>query len=356
MLLAPFRIAYTVGFLLAGKFIDRFGTRIGYAAATAWWSVAAGLHALASSAVTFGFWRALLGIGEAGNFPAAIKAVAEWFPPQDRAFATGVFNSGSNLAAVAGPPALVWLNLKYGWRSCFLLTAGLGIIWVAAWLAIHREPAVEESTPQAASPHIGWMDALRSRATWGFALGKFLTDPVWWFYLFWLPPYLYDVRKFDMKEVGWALPVVYSMSGVGSIAGGWLSGFLIRRGWVTGRARRTAMAVCAFLMPIAAMSVFATGPILTIGLMGLATAAHQGLVGESLYNYVGPLPARCRSVGDGHRRLRWWTGRLSIFGDHSRIRGHALRLHADVCAQRYAACDSAVRNVCAAGEKEGHRS
>jgi ACS family hexuronate transporter-like MFS transporter len=271
-----FQIAYTVGFLAAGNFIDRFGTRLGYAAATLWWSVAAGLHVLAQSTMGFGFWRAMLGLGEAGNFPAAIKAVAEWFPPKDRAFATGIFNSGTTLSSMLGPPAFVWLNMKYGWRSCFLLTSSLGLVWVVVWLAVYRTPASLAETAPIAGPRIGWREALRSRATVAFALGKFLTDPVWWFYLFWLPPYLYDVRKFDLKEIGWALPVVYLMAGIGSMAGGWLSGFFMRRGWETARARRTAMAVCAFAMPVATMAVFAPGPVLTIALIGLATAAHQG--------------------------------------------------------------------------------
>jgi MFS transporter, ACS family, aldohexuronate transporter len=270
-----FQIAYTVGFLLAGKFIDRFGTRIGYGTAILWWSVAAGLHALAGSVTGLGFWRAMLGLGEAGNFPAAIKAVAEWFPRKDRAFATGIFNAGSNVASMVGPPALVALSAIYGWRACFLATAFLGIAWLVAWLLIYRAPAKsEEETPSALS--IGWLDSLRAPQTWGFALGKFLTDPVWWFYLYWLPPYLFDVRKFDMKQIGWALPVVYLMADFGSVGGGWLSGYLIRRGWATRRARRRAMAVCAFCMPVAAMAVFAPGPVITIALMGLATAAHQG--------------------------------------------------------------------------------
>ena len=270
-----FQIAYTVGFLLAGKFIDRFGTRIGYATSILWWSFAAGLHVLARSTMGFGFWRAMLGLGEAGNFPAAIKAVAEWFPKKDRAFATGVFNAGSNVASMIGPPAFVALNAIYGWRACFLLTSLLGGVWCVAWLAIYREPEKIEEEAQATAS-VGWMDSLRARPTWGFALGKFLTDPVWWFYLYWLPPYLYDVRKFDLKQIGWALPVVYLMADFGSVGGGWLSGYLIRRGWETRRARRGAMAVCACCMPIAALAVFAPGPVLTIALMGLATAAHQG--------------------------------------------------------------------------------
>jgi ACS family hexuronate transporter-like MFS transporter len=175
-----FQIAYTVGFLLAGKFIDRFGTRIGYATAILWWSLAAGLHALAGSVMSLGFWRGMLGLGEAGNFPAAIKAVAEWFPAKDRAFATGIFNAGSNVASMIGPPVLVALSAVYGWRACFLLTALLGVVWLVAWLAIYRTPP-KAGQEDSAGGKIGWLDSLRARPTWGFALGKFLTDPVWWF-------------------------------------------------------------------------------------------------------------------------------------------------------------------------------
>jgi ACS family hexuronate transporter-like MFS transporter len=271
-----FQIAYTAGFLLAGKFIDRFGTKIGYAAAITWWSIAAVLHGFAKSAASLAFWRAMLGLGEAGNFPAAVKSVAEWFPQKDRAFATGIFNAGTNVASMIGPPAFVLLAGAYGWRACFLLTGGLGFVWLVAWAAIYRAPAGGKEAETAAAPRVGWLDALQSRQTWGFALGKFLTDPVWWFYLYWLPPYLYDVRKFNMNEVGWALPVIYLMADFGSVGGGWLSGYLMRRGWTTMQARRGAMAVCAFSMPIAAMAVFAGAPALAIALVSLATAAHQG--------------------------------------------------------------------------------
>jgi ACS family hexuronate transporter-like MFS transporter len=271
-----FQAAYTVGFLIAGKFIDRFGTRIGYATAILWWSIAAALHGLSKSVMSLSLWRGMLGLGEAGNFPAAIKTVAEWYPPKDRAFATGIFNAGTNVAAMVGPPALVALSALYGWRACFVLTSGLGFVWLAAWLIIYRAPAKSTSEEQDALRQIGWLDALQSRKTWGFALGKFLTDPVWWFYLYWLPPYLYDVRKFDLKEVGWALPVVYLMADFGSVGGGWLSGYLMRRGWDTMRARRGAMTVCALCMPVAALAVLAPGPVLTIALISLATSAHQG--------------------------------------------------------------------------------
>lgn len=274
--IGAFQIAYTAGFLIAGKFIDRFGTRIGYAVAVFWWSIAAALHGLTQSVTGLAVWRGMLGLGEAGNFPAAIKTVAEWYPPKDRAFATGIFNAGTNVAAMVGPPALVAISAVYGWRACFVLTSSLGFLWLVSWLLIYREPAKAKLEAGESSTQVGWLDALQSRKTWGFALGKFLTDPVWWFYLYWLPPYLYDVRKFDLKQVGWALPVVYLMADFGSVGGGWLSGYLMRRGWDTMRARRGAMTVCALCMPVAALAVITESPILTIALMSLATSAHQG--------------------------------------------------------------------------------
>jgi ACS family hexuronate transporter-like MFS transporter len=270
-----FQIAYTAGFLIAGKFIDRYGTRLGYGVAIAWWSLAAALHVASRSAIGLGFWRAMLGLGEAGNFPAAIKAVAEWFPLKDRAFATGVFNAGSNVASMIGPPLFVHMTDAMGWRACFLITGGLGFLWLAAWLASYRKPP-EASKTEAKEISIGWAQALNFRETWGFAIAKFFTDPVWWFYLYWLPPYLYDVRKFKLTEIGWALPVVYLMADVGSVGGGWISGYLIRRGWPHGRARKTAMAICAVSMPVAALAVLAESPVLAVALVSLATSAHQG--------------------------------------------------------------------------------
>lgn len=283
-----FSFAYMIGFLFAGKFIDRYGTRIGYTVAVAWWTVAAACHALASSAFTLGFWRAMLGLGEAGNFPAAVKSVAEWFPKKDRAFATGIFNAGSNVAAMAGPPLLVWMNAHVGWRNCFVITASLGFVWLLLWLVsyrpAHRHPRVTaaelayiRSDPdEAHEPDIGWFAALKYRETWGFTLAKFLTDPVWWFYLWWLPLYLADIRKLTLVQAGWALPVVYLMADVGSVAGGWLSGYFIRRGWRLSKARKTAMAFSACAMPIGAMAVFMPNVVATIALISLITAAHQG--------------------------------------------------------------------------------
>lgn len=283
-----FQIAYTIGFIITGRFIDRFGTKIGYALSIVWWSVAAMAHAAAASPVGLGFWRAMLGLGESGNFPSAIKSVAEWFPKRDRAFATGIFNAGANVASMIGPPMFVWMALHIGWRAAFLITSGLGFIWLVAWLVFYRLPSAHpgvnpeelayiHSDPEEKSEaRIGWSDALRHKQTWGFAIAKFLTDPVWWFYLYWLPPYLYDVRKFDLKQIGWALPVVYLLADFGSVMGGWFSGYLIRRGWPNAKARKAAMGLCAGMMPIAAMSALAESPILAVALVSLATAAHQG--------------------------------------------------------------------------------
>ena len=284
-----FQVAYTIGFLIAGKYIDRAGTRLGYAVALTWWSIAAALHAFSAGAWSLGGWRALLGIGEAGNFPAAIKGVAEWFPKKDRAFATGIFNAGSNVASMVGPPMFAAINEVYGWRACFLLTSSLGAVWLVFWLTMYRTPehhtAVgsaelgyirQDAADEAKAPSISWAQAFGYRQTWGYAIAKFLTDPVWWFYLFWVPPYLFDVRGFDLKQIGWSLPAIYLMADFGSVGGGWLSGYLIGRGWPNGKARKTAMGICAAFMPIAALSVLAESPVLAIGLISVATAAHQG--------------------------------------------------------------------------------
>ena len=270
---AAFQGAYTIGFLFMGGFVDRFGSRLAYAVAAVGWSAAAGLSVLSRNALQLSVWRGFLGLSESCNFPAAIKSVAEWFSEKDRAFATGIFNSGTNISAVIGPPVFVYLSARYGWRAAFLLTASLGIVWVLAWLWIH--PRVHK-VDRDSTAEISWWEAAQLRETWGFAAGKFFSDPVWWFYLFWLPLYLHDVRKLDMKTVGWALPFIYVMASVGSMIGGWASGLLIRRGWQPLRARKATMLACACCAPIAALGVLAPSPITAILLFSLATAAHQG--------------------------------------------------------------------------------
>ncbi len=268
-----FQTLYTVGFIFAGKLIDRYGTKWGYAVATAAWSIAAALHSVARTPFDLGVWRGLLGLSESGNFPAAIKAVTEWFPQEQRALATGIFNAGTTVASIAGPPAFVLLAGRYGWRATFIFTASIGALWLILWWTTYRERPVDELSGE---PRVGWFEALRTRETWGFALGKFFTDPVWWFYLFWLPLYLADVRKFDMKQVGWVLPVLYSVAAVGSVAGGWLSGIFLRMGWTPARSRKAALAFCAALMPVAALGVVAESNTVAIALLSLALGGHQG--------------------------------------------------------------------------------
>lgn len=275
---AAFQGAYTVGFLIMGKFIDRYGVRIGYSVAAAWWGLASLLHTVARTPLQLGMFRGLLGLGESGNFPSAIKAVAEWFPVKDRAFATGIFNAGTNMANVVGPPMFAWIFAAYGWRACFLVTSTLGLLFSITWFFSYRTPvavdaAGAEVPPEPAMP---WLEALRYKQTWGFAAGKFFSDPVWWFYLFWLPIYFYDVRGWTREELAWALPFIYIVADLGSVAGGWLSGFFLRQGWTVPRSRKTAMLICALCPPVAAFGVLAPNPVAAVVLFSLATAAHQG--------------------------------------------------------------------------------
>jgi ACS family hexuronate transporter-like MFS transporter len=270
---AAFQLCYTVGALLCGYLLDTYGTKIGMFISVGVWSVAAMLHATVVSPLQLGLWRGLLGLGEAGNFPAATKAAAEWFPPHERAFAVGVFNAGINIAAVIGPPMFIAIQLTYGWRACFLVTGAIGFVWLTLWSLVYRAPGkIGAAEP---SVNLSLRTTLAYPQTWGFAIGKFLTDPVWWFYLFWLPLYFHDVRKFDMKHLAWALPFIYLVADFGAVAGGWISGLLMRRGWPRGRARKTVMLVCALLMPVSALGVLAKDSSTAVLLFSLATCCHQ---------------------------------------------------------------------------------
>jgi ACS family hexuronate transporter-like MFS transporter len=273
-----FQAAYTIGFLIMGKFIDLYGVRIGYSFAALWWGLASMLHTAARAPLQLGLFRALLGLGESGNFPSAIKAVAEWFPLKDRAFATGIFNAGTNMANIIGPLMFAWIFKYYGWRACFYVTSSLGLAFSVVWFFTYYTPRTVDSAgveiPK--EPPMPWLDALRYKQTWGFAAAKFFSDPVWWFYLFWLPIYMFDVRGWSRDEVKWALPFIYFIADLGSVAGGWLSGFFLRRGWPVARARKTAMLICALCPPVAACGVLAPNPVIAVLLFSLATAAHQG--------------------------------------------------------------------------------
>jgi ACS family hexuronate transporter-like MFS transporter len=287
-IVTAFQAAYALGLVAFGWAVDRFGTRIGYAFSVALWSVAAASHALARSVLGFGAARAALGAAEAGNFPSAIKAVAGWFPRTERALATGIFNSGSNFGAVLAPAVVPWLTVTFGWPAAFVATGALGLVWLIAWLVLYERPErkkglsreelehILSDPPEATTAKVRWRALLRHRQTWGFVAGKFLTDPIWWFYLYWLPKFLNTRHGLTITALGLPLIVVYSMTSVGSIGGGWLSSALIRRGFSVNRARKTALLICAVcVVPI----IFASriGTLWTaVPIIGLAAAAHQG--------------------------------------------------------------------------------
>jgi ACS family hexuronate transporter-like MFS transporter len=282
-----FQAAYAIGLLSAGRLMDRLGTRKGYAVAITIWSLAAISHAAAVSALTFGIARALLGFGEAANFPACIKAVAEWFPKKERALATGLFNSGANIGAIVAPLTVPWLAIKFGWQSAFIATGALGFVWLIFWLLLysrpeeHRGVSVHElgyiqSDPPDRTTSVPWVRLFPKRETWAFGFGKFLTDPIWWFYLFWFPKYLQETFKLSLDQIVLPTLVVYNICSVGSVAGGWFSGSLLKRGWSVNAARKTAMLICALAVVPVLYAPYSKSLWTVVALVGLATAAHQG--------------------------------------------------------------------------------
>ncbi len=284
---AAFAFAYAIGFVAAGRFIDRVGAKVGYAVSLLAWSLAAAGHALAGSALGFGVARFFLGLGEAGNFPAALKTTAEWFPRRERAMATGIFNAGSNVGAVVAPLVVPPLALWAGWQAAFAVTGLLGLVWVALWLPLYDPPErsarvsvaerawIRQDPPDPVGA-IGWGTLLGYRQTWAVAAGKFLTDPVWWFYLFWSGKFLADRFGADLKQIGLPLVIIYLMADVGSVAGGWLSSHLIARDWTVNAARKVAMFACALCVIPVSMAPMVSSLWAAVGLIGLAAAAHQG--------------------------------------------------------------------------------
>jgi ACS family hexuronate transporter-like MFS transporter len=284
-----FSLAYAIMFGVAGRLLDRVGVKVGLIWAVMVWSVAAICHSLAHGVVGFAVARFALGLGEAANFPACIKATAEWFPRRERALATGIFNCGSSLGIMLSP-LIVLLAITFGWRAAFILTGALGFSWVALWALFYKAPEdhpklgagereviLSDKDPpgSAVQVQLPWTSLLRYRQTWAFALGKMMTDPVWWFYLFWLPTYLTKDRGVTALTASVMLLYPYIAAGVGSVAGGWLSGFLMKRGWSVGRGRLTAMGVFAFCMPGAIVAVFTSNSLVALSLISLATASHQ---------------------------------------------------------------------------------
>ncbi|HEY2375227.1 MAG TPA: MFS transporter [Gemmatimonadaceae bacterium] len=284
---AWFTIAYALGFLVAGRLLDRIGVKRGLGAAVVLWSLASMAHALVRTAAGFSIARAALGLGESAIFPGSIKSVAEWFPKRERALAAGLFNAGTNTGAIVAPLIVPPLTLYWGWQWAFVVTGALGLLWLALWIPFYASPTmsrhvtfdelslIRSDAADAPMPSQSWMRLLGYRQTWAFAIGKLLADPVWWFYLYWLPKFLDS--KYGIKLSGIALPLiaVYVTADVGSIGGGWLSSWLIGRGWSVNRARKTAMLAMALLIVPTMLVGKANSAWLAIGIVAVAAAAHQ---------------------------------------------------------------------------------
>ena len=288
-----FKVAYSLGLLGIGRIIDYLGTKKGYLLSTFFWSIAAICHGFVSSTFGFGVVRAALGLSESGNFPAAIKTVAEWFPQKERAMATGIFNSGANVGAIIAPLTVPFIAVLWGWRWAFIITGAIGFIWIILWLIFYEIPSRqkrlttaelnyinsgnEESDPQLLPSRMSWIKLLGFRQTWAFSIGKFLTDPIWWFYLFWLPDFLQS--EYQVTGTAMALPValVYTLSAFGSVLGGYIPKLLMEKKWPAFKARKTAMLFYAIaVLPIVFAQVLGSLNMwLGVLIIGLAASAHQ---------------------------------------------------------------------------------
>lgn len=293
-----FQLSYAVGMLLAGRLVDKLGTKIGYALSLILWSIASIGHAIVRSTFGFVVARSFLGLSEAGNFPAAIKATAEWFPKKERAFATGIFNSGTNIGAILAPLTVPFIAAKWGWQEAFIITGAIGFIWLIFWFIYYEVPAkqkrlskaeydyihsdLDEKEPDAGTPagkaeRVPWLKLLQYRQAWAFVLGKFMTDPIWWFYLFWLPAFLQAEYGLTGTQIAFPVALVYTMSSVGSIFGGWLPLYLIKKNMPVFKARKLSMFLYAlFVLPVFfAQLLGRTDMYLAVIIIGIAASAHQ---------------------------------------------------------------------------------
>jgi ACS family hexuronate transporter-like MFS transporter len=287
-----FQLFYGFSMLLAGRLIDRFGTKIGYSVSVFLWSIAAMGHSLAKGVMGFGFWRAFLGFSESGNFPSAIKTIAEWFPKRERALATGIFNSGANVGAIIAPILVPAIVIAWGWQAAFIITGALGFIWLILWLIFYELPEKQrrlssgelalinsdDDEKNESTKSVKWLSLLKYRQTWIFFIGKAMTDPIWWFYLFWIPGWLSTVRGagLDLKSFGIPLVVIYSSTTIGSVGGGWLSSFMIRKGMTPFNARKYTMLIFALLViPVYFAQSKGVSTWGAIGLISLAASSHQ---------------------------------------------------------------------------------
>jgi len=278
--ISAFMLAYTIMNGVSGPLIDRLGTRLGYALTMVWWSVATMLQGLARGAWSLGVFSFLLGMGEAGNWPAGVKVVAEWFPVEERALASGLFNSGSSVGAILAPPLVVTLALAFGWRVAFLVVGSLGLIWLLFWLFKYYTPV--QAKQQEASWEIGVWGLLRTRFVWSFTLSKLFMDPVWYFYIFWFPQYLKQGRHFDLASIGKYAWIPFLLAGLGNIAGGWTASALLRRGFTLTTARKGAVTAFAILMASAIPAVLVSDARLSMALVSLAMFGYTGCTANML--------------------------------------------------------------------------
>ena len=282
-----FQAAYAIGYLAFGPIIDRIGARLGYAIAFTVWTLAHIAHGFVYTITQFALVRFTLGLGESGSFPSSLKAVSEWFPQKERALAVGVFNAGSNIGAIVTPLVVPAITLAWGWRAAFVATGAVSFVWLIAWLAMYRSPGfhkkvtpgelayIQSGEAQPTATSISWLKLLRLRETWAYALGKFLTDPIWWLYLFWLPDFLSKRYNLDLKSFGPPLVAIYLMSDIGSVVGGWGSSKLMKSGRTANAARKTTMLICAVAVTPIVVAQFVSQLWGAVAIIGLATAAHQ---------------------------------------------------------------------------------
>jgi len=282
-----FQVAYAIGLLTVGRIIDRFGVHKGFSVAIVVWSIAAMAHAAARSVFGFEVARFALGLGEAANFPAAIKTVAEWHPRKERALATGIFNAGSNVGIIVAALLVPAVTAAYGWQGAFIVTGAMGFVWLIAWAVLYSPPekhprvspeelALIRSDAEVSRKSVPWVSIIRHRQTWAFAIGKMLTDPIWWVYLFWIPDFLNRTYGISLSNIGVPLITIYLLADVGSVGGGWISSRLIRRGWSVNGGRKTAMLVSALAVIPVVFAARASSVTVAVLLIGLAAAAHQG--------------------------------------------------------------------------------
>jgi ACS family hexuronate transporter-like MFS transporter len=295
-----FQAAYAIGLVLFGRWVDVLGTKRGYSISIIAWSVAAMAHAATKTVFGFSVARFALGLGEAGNFPAAVKTVAEWFPRRERALATGIFNSGANIGAILAPLLVPWLTVNYGWQMSFAVLGATGFVWLIFWHWLYSTPSqsaylsaselahIQSDPPEPPSEKIPWRRLLGYRQTWAFVVGMSLSAPIWWFYLYWLPKFLNKQHGLDLASLGLPLVTIYTMACVGSIAGGWLSGFFLRRSWSLNASRKTAMLLCALAVIPVVFAARASNLWVATLLIGLAASAHQGWA-ANLFTLVSDL-------------------------------------------------------------------